>query len=245
MKPTSRTVRIAVTASRIAADRPHHPHHPDAYEILDRAEIAEVLALWPRGEPHDDFACMCHGDGGVSLYEAGGGRIRSAPPSGPLRPLFDPLDPAGLPARHRDRWAAAAPAGLREYAADLARGTDPGPAHAPGVPSAVVFGRLGAVREEPRDAAWLLADRAPVRLPAGRPTEELAWAVRETDRTGLEGAVRFFASEEFTTWHPKRRRVPDTARDLLLRHARGHRPTDLPVLERRLLRAPEDRIRRS
>ncbi|MFD0120133.1 hypothetical protein ACFWB2_24820 [Streptomyces virginiae] len=245
MKPTSRTVRIAVTASPIAADRPHHPHphHPDTYEVLDRAEIAEVLALWPQDEPHDDFACMCHGDGGVSLYESGGERIRSATPTGPLRPLFDPLDPAGLPARHRDRWAAAAPAGLRAYAADLARGTVPAPPS--GVPSAVVFGWLGAVREEPRDAAWLLADRAPVRLLAGRPTEELAWAVRETDRTGLEGAVRFFASEEFTTRHPKRRRVPDTARDLLLRHARSHRPGDLPVLERRLLRAPEDRIRRS
>lgn len=113
------------------------------------------------------------------------------------------------------------------------------------MPPAVVFGWLGAVREEPRDAAWLLAERAPVRLLAGRSTEELAWAVRETDRTGLEGAVRFFAGEEFTTRHPKRRRVPDTARDLLLRHARGHRPADLPVLERRLLRAPEDRVRRS
>lgn len=77
------------------------------------------------------------------------------------------------------------------------------------------------------------------------PTDELAWAVRETDRAGLAGAVRFFTSEEFTTRHPKRRRVADTARDLLLRHARSHRPGDLPVLERRLLRAPEDRVRRS
>ncbi|WP_158820708.1 MULTISPECIES: hypothetical protein [unclassified Streptomyces] len=243
MKPTSRTVRIAVTASRIAADRPHHPDHPDAYEVLDRAEIAEVLALWPQGEPHGDFACMCHGDGGISLYEAGGERIRSAAPTGPLRPLFDPSDPAGLPARHRERWAAAAPAALQGYAADLARGAVPAPAH--GVPPAVVFGWLGAVRDEPRDAAWLLADRAPERLLAGVPTEQLAWGVRETDRVGLDGAVRFFASEEFTTRHPKRRRVPDTARDLLLRHARSHRPADLPVLERRLLRVPEDRIRRS
>ncbi|KIF04205.1 hypothetical protein PL81_19995, partial [Streptomyces sp. RSD-27] len=80
---------------------------------------------------------------------------------------------------------------------------------------------------------------------AGVATEELAWAVRGTDRAGLEGAVRFFASEEFTTRHPKRRRVPETARDLLLRHARSHRPADLPVLERRLLRTPDDRIRRS
>ncbi|MEU9163197.1 hypothetical protein AB0D29_23380 [Streptomyces sp. NPDC048424] len=246
MKPTSRTVRIAVTASRTGADQPHHPHHPhhpNEYEVLDRAEIAEVLALWPRGEAHDGFECMCHGDGGLSLYEAGGERIGSAAPTGPLRPLFDPLDPDGIPARHRDRWAAAAPEGLREYAVDLARGGAPGPPH--GVPPAVVFGWLGAVREEPRDAARLLAERAPRLLLAGRSTEELAWAVRETDRTGLEGAVRFFAGEEFTTRHPKRRRVPDTARDLLLRYARSRRPGDLPVLERRLLRTPDDRVRRS
>ncbi|MEU9081795.1 hypothetical protein [Streptomyces sp. NPDC048357] len=244
MKPTSRTVRIAVTVSRTGADQPHHPHHPEAYEVLDRAEIAEVVALWPRREAHDGFECMCLGDGGLSLYEAGGERIRSAAPTGPLRPLFDPLDPAGLPARHRDRWAAAAPEGLREFARALAAGGQEPPAPL-GVPPRVVFGWLGAVREEPRDAAWLLAQRAPVLLLAGRSTEELAWAVRETDRTGLEGAVRFFASEVFTTRHPKRRRVPDTARDLLLRYARSHRPEDLPVLERRLLRTPEDRVRRS
>ncbi len=119
------------------------------------------------------------------------------------------------------------------------------PAPPAAVPLSVALGWLGAVRQEPRDAAWLLAERAPMRLLAGAATAELAWAVRESDRAGLEGAVRFFASEEFTTRHPKRRRVPDTARDMLLRHARSHRPADLAVLERRLLRAPEDRIRRS
>ncbi|MFD4864209.1 hypothetical protein [Streptomyces sp. NPDC058412] len=245
MKPTSRTVRIAVTASRTGTDHPHpHPHHPKEYEVLDRAEIAEVLALWPRHAAHDDFECMCHGDGGLSLYEAGGERIGSAAPAGPLRTLFDPFSPDGIPARHRARWTAAAPEGLREFARSLAAGEEePPPPH--GVPPRVVFGWLGAVREEPRDAARLLAERAPGLLLAGRPTEELAWAVRETDRTGLAGAVRFFASEEFTTRHPKRRRVPDTARDLLLRYARSHRPEDLPVLERRLLRTPEDRVRRS
>ncbi|WP_404955091.1 hypothetical protein [Streptomyces sp. 147326] len=244
MKPTSRTVRIAVTVSRAGTDHPHHPHHPNEYEVLDRAEIAEVLALWPQREAHDGFECMCLGDGSVSLYEAGGERIRSAAPTGPLQPLFDPRDPAGLPARHRGRWAAAAPAGLREFARALAAGEEE-PPPPQGVPPRVVFGWLGAVREEPRDAAWRLAERAPGLLLAGRSTEELAWAVRETDRTGLEGAVRFFASEVFTTRHPKRRRVPDTARDLLLRYARSHRPEDLPVLERRLLRTPEDRVRRS
>lgn len=239
-------MRIAVTVSRTGTDdpqHPQHPQHPNEYEVLDRAEIAQVLALWPQREAHDDFACMCHGDGRVSLYEAGGERIGSAAPTGPLQLLFDPRNPDGIPARHRARWAAAAPEGLREYAADLARGGAPGPPQ--GVPLAVVFGWLGAAREEPRDAARLLAERVPGRLLAGRPTEELAWAVRETDRTGLEGAVRFFASEEFTTRHPKRRRIPDTARDLLLRYARSRRPEDLPVLERRLLRTPEDRVRRS
>ncbi|MFF0219828.1 hypothetical protein [Streptomyces vinaceus] len=53
------------------------------------------------------------------------------------------------------------------------------------------------------------------------------------------------AAEGIPARHPKRRRVPDTARDLLLRYARSHRPADLAVLERRLLRAPDDRVRRS
>ncbi|WP_030719929.1 hypothetical protein [Streptomyces sp. NRRL S-237] len=243
MKPISRTVRIAVTHTFADRDRPVHPVHPTEYEIVDRNEIAEVLAAWPPAEPPDDFACMCHGGGGVSLYEAGGERIRSVAPTGPLRSLFDSRDPAGLPSRHRARWVAAAPEGLREYAGACARGEEPRPPR--GVPLSTVFSWLGTVREHPGDAARLLATLAPQRLLSGRPTEELAWAVRETDRSGLEGAVRFFASEEFTTRHPKRRRVPDTARDLLLRYARSHRPADLPVLERRLLRAAEDRIRRS
>ncbi|MFJ8013134.1 hypothetical protein [Streptomyces sp. NPDC096339] len=241
MKPISRTVRISVSRVRVEAA---HPGHPAEYEVLDRAEIAEVLAAWPQERPHDGFECMCHGNGGVSLYEAGGQLIRSVAPAGPLGPVFDPWDPKGIPARHRARWAAAAPEGLREYADALAGGAEE-PEPPRGVPAAVVFSWLGAVREEPRDAAWLLAERGPERLLAGVATDELAWAVRRTDRAGLDGAVRFFASEEFTTRHPKRRRVPDTARDLLLRHARSHRPKDLPVLERRLLRAAEDRVRRS
>lgn len=240
MKPISRTVRIAVTHAPADTD---HPVHPAEYEILDRDEIAEVLAAWPPAEPHDGFECMCHGDGGVSLYEAGGDRIRSAAPTGPLRPLFDSRDPAGLPSRHRARWVAAAPEGLREYAAACAGGEEARPPR--GVPLSTVFSWLGTVREHPGDAARLVASLAPQRLLAPASADELAWAVRETDRTGLDGAVRFFASEYFTTRHPKRRRVPDTARDLLLRHARSHRPKDLPVLERRLLHTPEDRVRRS
>ncbi|MFE3283401.1 hypothetical protein ACFXJJ_09795, partial [Streptomyces sp. NPDC059233] len=207
--------------------------------ITDQAEIREVRAVRRIGRRRAAAA----GAKGVEFCSCGNPDADTHPtPESNL--LLDPLSPEGIPARHRARWVAAAPEGLREYAAALAGGwEDPVPPR--GVPSAVVFGWLGAVRPEPRDAAWLLAERGPWRLLAGVATEELAWAVRETDRAGLEGAVRFFASEEFTTRHPKRRRVPDTARDLLLRHARGHRPKDLPVLERRLLRAAEDRIRRS
>ncbi|MER7338245.1 hypothetical protein ABT403_10325 [Streptomyces sp. NPDC000075] len=221
------------------ADGARHPHHPGSYEISDPAEIREVRAVRRIGRQRAAAAaadgvvfCCCGDDDGT------------AHPTPESNRLLDPLSPDGIPARHRTRWAAAAPEGLRAYAHALAGGEEePAPPH--GVAYAVVFGWLGTPRPEPRDAAWLLAERGPTRLLTGVPTEELAWAVRETDRAGLEGAVRFFASEEFTTRHPKRRRVPDTARDRLLRHARSHRPADLAVLERRLLRTPEDRIRRS
>ncbi|OEJ34284.1 hypothetical protein BGK67_25715 [Streptomyces subrutilus] len=213
-------------------DGARHPHHPPTYEISDRDEIKAVTAARPHPVEDRGFTCMCaESSQGAHLTDEA---VR----------LRDPLSPDGIPARHRARWAAAAPERLREYARALARGEDE-PGLPRGVPLGVVFSWLGAVREEPRDAAWLLAERAPVRLLAGAATEELAWAVRETDRAGLEGAVRFFASEEFTARHPKRRRVADTARDRLLGHARSHRPGDLPVLERRLLRTPQDRVRRS
>ncbi|MER7466492.1 hypothetical protein [Streptomyces sp. NPDC097981] len=44
---------------------------------------------------------------------------------------------------------------------------------------------------------------------------------------------------------PISRAVRAVVGSTLLRHARSHRPTDLPVLERRLLRTPDDRVRRS
>ncbi|MFF4011605.1 hypothetical protein [Streptomyces sp. NPDC001717] len=237
--PTKPPRKPLVMGDFSRADGARHPHHPTSYEITDQAEIREVRAVRRIGRRRAAAAAAK----GVEFCSCGNPDADTHPtPESNL--LIDPLSPEGIPARHRARWVAAAPEGLREYAAALAGGReDPVPPR--GVPSAVVFGWLGAVRPEPRDAAWLLAERGPWRLLAGVATEELAWAVRETDRAGLEGAVRFFASEEFTTRHPKRRRVPDTARDLLLRHARGHRPKDLPVLERRLLRAAEDRIRRS
>lgn len=216
-------------------DGARHPHHPGDYEITDPAEIAEVEALPPPTgpDPHGGtFTCMCS--------EAAGAR----PVTPELLRLLDPLSPTGIPARHRARWVAAAPPELREYAAAWADGGEPGPETVPGVPLAVVFAWMGAVREEPRDAARLLAVRAPERILAAARTEDLAWAVRETGRAGLDAAVAFFAGEHFTTRHPKHRRVPETARGLLLGHARRHRPADLPVLERRLLRLPEDRIRR-
>ncbi|WP_327738080.1 hypothetical protein OG749_34180 [Streptomyces nojiriensis] len=234
MNPTPRPQPLVI-GDFSRSDGARHPHHPGTYLISDPAEIDAVEAAQRPGggRPVDDtFACMCDGF------------LRTDHHGPQVRRLLDPLSPDGIPARHRARWVAAAPAELREYAGALAAGEEE-PRAPRGVPLGTLFSWLGAVRNEPRDAAWLLADRAPERLLAGVPAEQLAWGVRETGRAGLEGAVRFFASEEFTTRHPKRRRVPDTARDLLLRHARSHRPADLPVLERRLLRAPEDRIRRS
>ncbi|MET9571442.1 hypothetical protein ACFYNW_29470 [Streptomyces virginiae] len=237
MSPTSHTDRL-VMGGFSRADGARHPHHPSSYEITDPAETAEVRAVRELGRARAAaagevlFTCACGDDDGTRH------------PTPESNRLLDPLSPDGIPARHRARWAAAAPGALREYAGALAAGAED-PAAPRGVPLSVAFGWLGAVREEPRDAAWLLAERAPLRLLAGADTAELAWAVRESDRAGLEGAVRFFAGEEFTSRHPKRRRVPDTARDLLLRHARSHRPADLAVLERRLLRTPQDRIRRS
>lgn len=213
-------------------DGARHPHHPRTYEIRDPDEIRAVTAARPHAVEDRIFACMCGEPWEDPHLTEEAVRLR------------DPLSPDGIPARHRARWAGAAPGVLREYARALARGEED-PERPRSVPLAVVFGWLGAVRDEPRDAAWLLAERGPERLLAGAPTADLAWAVRETDRAGLDGAVRFFASEEFTTRHPKQRRVADTARDLLLRYARSHRPGDLAVLERRLLRTPEDRVRRS
>ncbi|MFD3696430.1 hypothetical protein ACFWUZ_09740 [Streptomyces sp. NPDC058646] len=234
MKPTPRHGPVTL-GDFSRADGVRHPHHPRSYELSDPEEIREYRAAHP---PHaddrdtDGFDCMC---------DEGWG---SPAPTAEAVRLLDPFSPDGFPARHRSRWTAAAPRELRAYARALADGQEepPGPR---GVPLSVLFRWLGTVREQPRDAARLLADRAPGLLLARAATADLAWAVRETDRVGLEGAVRFFAGEGFTTRHPKRRRVPDTARDLLLRHARSHRPSDLPVLERRLLRDPEDRLRRS
>ncbi|MEU3772815.1 hypothetical protein AB0F11_06320 [Streptomyces sp. NPDC032472] len=250
MKPISRTVRVSVRGAWGAGAG--RPYHPAAYEVLDPADIADVLAAWPEpaggaGGSHGAFECMCLGhDGAVTLYEASGQVVRSLVPARaePLAHLLGPDAPDGIPARHRARWVRAAPAGLREYAEALA-GSGAADGHRPAVPLAAVFGWLGAPRREPDDAASVLAEAAPLRLLADAPTADLAWAVRETDRAGLEGAVRFFAGEHFTGRHPKRRRVPDTARNLLLAHARSHRPGDLPVLERRLLRGAEDRVRRS
>ncbi|WP_147419997.1 hypothetical protein [Streptomyces sp. WM6372] len=246
MKPTNRAVRAVVSTGPTAGAGQRLPHHPAEYEIRDPGEIRELLAAWPQDTGSDGpFECMCLGhDGRVTLYEAGGQSVRSVALSRaePLAHLLDPAATEGVPSRHRSRWAQAAPARLRAYAGAVARGEEPG---RPGIPLALVFSWLGARRAQEADAASVLAVEAPVRLLADAPTAELAWAVRETDRGGLDGAVRFFARDEFTTRHPKRRRVPDTARDLLLRHARSHRPADLPVLERRLLRAPDDRVRRS
>ncbi|MFD6885412.1 hypothetical protein [Streptomyces sp. NPDC059957] len=255
MKPTP-SVAVERIRVRDARSPDRHPYHPARYEITHPAEIAELLAVWtpepvperPTGpDPRDSFVCMCleHEAEPDPFDATDDPAILHVPPvrPEPLVRLLDPGAPDGIPARHRARWVAAAPEVLRGYAGAMAGGEDP--PRPDRVSLAAAFSWQGAVREDPTDAASLLAELAPPRLLVGASTEDLAWAVRETDRAGLDVAVQFFASEEFTTRHPKRRRVPDTARDLLLRHARSHRPRDLPVLERRLLRAPDDRVRRS
>ncbi|GGT15291.1 hypothetical protein [Streptomyces purpureus] len=240
MKPLSRAVRVVVTGrARASAD---FPGHPETYEINDPDEIRELLAALPeeRPEPHHDFICMCQEEPALTLYDAAGQRIRSLDPH--LPGLLDPGRTDAIPGRHRAAWAAAAPEPLRGYAGRWARGEDPGPGAVRSVPLRVVLGWLGAPRS--RDAAHLLARQAPTALLEAATTDELAWAVRESDAVALDAAVGFFASEGFTARHPKKRRVGPTARDMLLRHARRHRPEHVAVLERRMLTAPEDRIKR-
>ncbi|KUJ69450.1 hypothetical protein ACZ90_11205 [Streptomyces albus subsp. albus] len=240
MKPLSRTVRIVVSEH----GRPSPlPDHPASYEITDTHEVWEVLGALgdaPRPEP-DGFVCMCGDEPPLALYDAAGQRIRTV--HGHRPPLLDPAGSHSLPRRHRAAWAAAAPPALRDWAAARAQGRGAGPGTAPDAPLSLVFSWLGTPWTG-GDAARLLARAAPLALLTAAATEELAWAVRQTDAAGLDGAVDFFAGAGFTTRHPKKRRVGATARDLLLRHARQHRPEHLPALERRVLRASEDRIRR-
>ncbi|MGI5483003.1 hypothetical protein [Streptomyces lavendofoliae] len=237
----SRTVRIVVSDRRDGAGVP--AGHPGTYEVTEPAEVAEVLGAIA-GELDEDrgiFVCMCHGRFGCVLYDAAGQRLRAVDLHGPLA-LLDPADPGSIPARHRAAWAAAAPEPLRQYAEAWARGTPPA-REAVGAPLHLVFGWLGASLGG-TGAARGPARLAPLALLDAAATDDLAWAVRETDATGLDGAVEFFASEHFTARHPRKRRVGATARDLLLRHARTRRPEHIAVLERRVLLAAEDRIRR-
>ncbi|MER7119357.1 hypothetical protein ACFQL8_27415 [Streptomyces goshikiensis] len=248
MNPTSAVECVRVHDGEVPDGR---PHHPATYEIRRPQELAEVLAVWP-DEPvaaHSDagFVCMCWDPAHAGpSRDAHDPRVRELPDAvrpQPLARLLDRDSPDGIPARHRARWAAAAPGVLRGYAEAMARGEEPRPPT--GIALAAAFTWRGAVREHPLDAASLLAEVAPLRVLAAAPTAELARAVCETDGDGLDAAVRFFASEEFTARHPKHRRVPDGVRDVLLRYARSRRPGDLAVLERRLLRAPGGRVRRS
>ncbi|WP_351233676.1 hypothetical protein [Streptomyces sp. NPDC002133] len=239
MKPMARAVRIVVSDH---ARTSVFPAHPSSYEIIDPEEVRELVAvLVDAPMPPDDLVCMCQDESRLTLYDAAGQRIRRFHGNWPR--LLDPADPGGIPGRHRAAWAAAAPGALREYAEGWARGDAPGAGSVQGVRPAVVFGWLGKAPAG-GGAARLLARCAPLALLEAAVTEELAWAVRESDAVGLDGAVEFFASEGFTGRHPKKRRVGATARDMLLRHARTRRPEHLAVLERRVLQTAEDRIRR-
>ncbi|WKX68635.1 hypothetical protein [Streptomyces sp. XD-27] len=239
MKSVARTVRIVVTDHA----RPSlFPDHPSSYGITDPDEVRDLVAAVARvPPPAEDFVCMCQEEPKLMLYDAAGQRIGGF--NGHWPELLDPAIPGSVPGRHRAAWAAAAPEALRAYAEGWARGETVRPGTAPPVPLSIVFCWLGTPPAG-GDAARLLARRAPLALLEAATTDELAWAVRETNATGLDGAVDFFSSEAFTARHPKKRRVGATARDLLLRHARTRRPEHLAVLERRVLRAVEDRISR-
>lgn len=239
MKPLSRTVRVVVNEY---AHAPSLPEHPSSYEISEPGEVREVVAAVAEApSPPGDFVCMCQEQPRIMLYEAAGQLVRSFEGLRPV--LLDPASPGSLPGRHRAAWAAAAPEPLRAYAESWARGETVSPGDERAVPLSLVFRWLGTPPSG-LDAARLLARRAPLALLEAAKTEDLAWAVREADPTGLDGAVEFFASEAFTARHPKRRRVGGTARELLLRHARRRSPRHLAVLERRLLLAAEDHISR-
>ncbi|MET9429694.1 MULTISPECIES: hypothetical protein [unclassified Streptomyces] len=242
MKSLSRAVRVVVSDP---APVPALPGHPASYGITDPAEVREVVAAVTAAEAARAattplFDCMCQDHPRLTLYDAGSQRIRTVgkPPSD----LLGPTAPGAIPRRHRDAWASAAPEPLRPYARAWAEGDVPDPGTARSVPLEVVFGWLGSPRAD--DAAHVLARLAPLALLTEAPTADLAWAVRRTDTTGLDGAVAFFASEHFTTRHPKKRRIGATARDLLLRHARTRHPDQVAVLQRRLLVAADDRVTR-
>ncbi|WP_236242088.1 hypothetical protein [Streptomyces sp. CC228A] len=242
MKPVPPAVRAVVSDRGYA---PGLPDHPESYAVTEPGEVRAVAAAATAAEREGGFLCMCGQDPVVALYDAGGQCFRTVQVH--RAELLEPSHPLSLPGRHRGAWAAAAPQPLREYAGRWARGESAGPGAVPPVPSvppSSVFDWLGTPLAADCDAARLVARRAPLALLAQTPTEELAWGVRECGAAGLDGAVEFFASESFTSRHPKKRRVGATARDLLLRHARSRRPALLAVLERRVLRAPEDRITR-
>ncbi|MEU0670448.1 hypothetical protein ABZ508_27690 [Streptomyces lavendulocolor] len=231
----------------VVSDRLHaaaFPGHPGTYEVTEPEEVRELLTAavdGPAGE-RDDFVCMCRGEFGLVSYDAAGGPVRTVDRHGPL-PLLDPALPQSIPARHRAAWAAAAPGPLRGYAEGWARGDPPAPGTVT-VPPGPVLRWLGTPPGGTLDAARDVARLAPLALLDAVATDELARAVRTADAAGLDGAVEFFASEHFTARHPKKRRVGATARELLLRHARTRRPGHAAVLERRVLLAAEDRIRR-
>ncbi|MFD7440973.1 hypothetical protein [Streptomyces sp. NPDC059909] len=239
MKPITRAVRVVVSdRAQLSA----FPGHPSSYEITDPDEVGELVAvLADAPDQPADFECMCQEERGLRPYDAAGQRIRSF--EGHWPGLLDPADPGSVPGRQRAAWAAAAPEALWVYAEGWARGEVPEAGGVRGVPLGLVL-RWLAAPVGGRGAARMVARLAPLALLEAATTEELAWAVRETDATGLDGAVEFFASEGSTARHPKKRRVGATARDLLLRHARTRRPEHLAVLERRVLRAVGDRISR-
>ncbi|KIF05574.1 hypothetical protein PL81_12435, partial [Streptomyces sp. RSD-27] len=115
--------RALVMGEFTRPDGARPPHPPARYEIADPAEIREALAVRRIGRRRA-AAASAHG----VVFCACGDDVGTAHPTPESNRLLDPLSPDGIPARHRERWAAAAPEALRAYARALAGGEEePGP----------------------------------------------------------------------------------------------------------------------
>ena len=78
----------------------------------------------------------------------------------------------------------------------------------------------------------------PARLLAALPAAQLAEAITTPygASSELHGAVTYYTSGIFTSRHPKKRRLANPARDILLGFARRFHPEHLKLLEHRVLR---------
>ncbi len=215
MKPVPPAVRAVVSDRGYA---PGLPYHPESYAVTEPGEVRP----WPPRRPRRSAraaSCACAGrtpwspctTRAVSASARCRCTVRSCW-SRRTRCRCPGATAARGPPRHRSRCGSTRALGAR-------RERRPG-AVPPYRPYRRARSSTGSARPWPPTATqpgWWPGE-APLALLAQTPTEELAWGVRECGAVGLDGAVEFFASESFTSRHPKKRRVGATARDLLLRH---------------------------